>query len=97
MYKHRVGSDRIGAASIHDRQLRRHRRCVADGLAMTLPGAVMSTGGLVVDRSNLIFFSHDFFKDMDHTVTTKCDVRVLSDYRQVFGMVAAMMETDLTL
>ena len=78
-----------------DRDLSRHAHRLEDGLAMTLNGAVMSTGGPVLDASLLMFFASPMMKDLEQTVTLKCDVCVLSNYHNVFVMLDAILESGL--
>ncbi len=90
---------RPATPTTHDRELKRHRRrLVADGIAMSLSGALISATGPVmngVDRSSLLFFSHPMVEDMEPAVSVKCDVCLLSHYTQLFVALDAILGSEL--
>lgn len=82
----------------HDRNLNRHRRRLADGLALSVNGTMISTSCALTNgidtATSWMFFNHPFVKELEETVSLKCDVRVLSGYEQIFNLVEALMQAQ---
>lgn len=88
-----TGSD--PKAKIQDRNLKKHQKRLSSGAAVRYPGLSHAlTGQLLGMTVNGKHFD-PFFLDIGPLLGIKCDVCVLSEERQVFRLLDAILESNL--
>ena len=76
-----------------DRKAKRHRRRMAEDLAMSCNNSVM-LGSRRATKDSLFHQKH-FMDDMEQILKLKCDVSIVSDYNQLFVLADAILQSGL--